>query len=349
MTRRPAFTLIELLVVIAIIAVLIGLLLPAVQKVREAASRIKCQNNLKQMGLALHNYHDTHGGFPPGFVCNDTTLEHGEHSAFTLILPYIEQDNAARLFNYDAPWYDQSNYIAVAITIPLYYCPSNRTSGSMDLRAIAAEWNTPLPPTVASVDYALSKGSNGALHRDVTRTPSQARGVFGCLPFVNSVGTRLTDITDGTTNTFAIGEATGGNSRYLCRDPNNPSQPTISAITGLPAVIEQSWSAASVSQPDQPWYGSVFGVTAQYGLPPNPRDEPMNPPLVAPTIWGNDNAGDNARGLDWVSGFRSMHPGGCNFLFCDGSVRFVASSVGPDVYRALSTYAGGEVISASDL
>jgi prepilin-type processing-associated H-X9-DG protein len=113
-------------------------------------------------------------------------------------------------------------------------------------------------------------------------------------------------------------------------------------------VIDQSWSAACVAPPSQPFYGSVFAVTAQYGIGPDPRDEAMNPPLVAPTFFGNDNAGDNASGRDRVSGFRSLHPDGCNFLYGDGSVRFLSRTVRPDVYRALSTYAGGEIISASD-
>ncbi len=348
MNPRRAFTLIELLVVIAILAVLVGLLLPAVQKVREAASRMKCQSQLRQLGLALHQHHDTRSSFPPGFVCSDGDLQNGEHSGFTLLLPFIEQNAAHRLFTLTSPWFDPANESAVAVVVPLYYCPSNRQSGWIDLTAISAQWGCYLPPRVATTDYALCKGANAALHRDVNRTPLAVRGVFGVRPSITSAGVRIADVADGTSTSFALGEAAGGNPRYLARDPDDATRPSVNALTGQPAVIDQSWSAACVAPPSQPFYGSVFAVTAQYGLAADLRDEPMNQPLVAPTIFGSDNAGDNASGRDRVSGFRSLHPDGCNFLYCDGSVRFLSRTVRPDVYRALSTYAGDEALSASD-
>jgi prepilin-type N-terminal cleavage/methylation domain-containing protein/prepilin-type processing-associated H-X9-DG protein len=346
--RRCGFTLVELLVVLAIIGVLIGLLLPAVQKVRAAAQRVQCQNHLKQLGLALHNYHDSQATFPPGLVLSGFAVTDAEATGFTFLLPYLEQDNTYRLYHFDDPWWLPSNFTAVAIPVKMFFCPSNRTQGELDLTAIAAQWGLKLPPQVACADYAFCHGANGALHRDWTRIPMQVRGVFNIRPpSTPQSGLRLTEINDGTSNTMAMGDAAGGSPSYRVRDLNQPAQLALDT-SGQPVNLEQSWSAAGVGDTAHPWYASVFAVTAQYGLPPDPRDEPMNRRPGTPTVFGNDARGDNSRGRDFISGFRSLHPGGCNFLFCDGSVRFVAETIPSPVYRALSTYAGGEVLSAGN-
>jgi prepilin-type processing-associated H-X9-DG protein len=339
-------------VVIAIIAVLIGLLLPAVQKVREAASRSQCQNNLKQIGLALHGYHDANGHFPSGLVMSND-LQDSWATGFTYLLPYLEQDNVQRLYHFDVPWYDTANYQAVGIEVKVFYCPSNRTGGGIDLAPIQAQWNVPMPPTAASCDYAFCKGANAGLHWDATRIPLAARGVFNIASTDRDIGgvaftVRINDIRDGTSNTFALGEAAGGSSRYLVCDLQNPGQVGTNPLTGRPDSLEQSWSAAGLGDLTHPWYASVLAVTAQYGLDPDPRDEPMNRQPGTPTVISGDPSGFNQRGRDRVSGFRSVHPGGCIFLFCDGGVRWVRENISPATYRALSTYAGGEVIADQD-
>ncbi len=339
---RHAFVLIELLVVLAIIAILLGLLFPAVQKVREAASRLQCMNNLKQLGLALHAYHGVRGSFPPGMVSTSSNLSDAEATGFTFVLPYLEQDNTYRLYHFDAPWYAPDNYEAVGIPVPLFYCPANRIQGWIDLQRIAAQWQTPLPPRAASCDYAFCKGANASLTFFGRRIPLGVRGVFPICRSGRIGGVRLIDIRDGTSNTLAMGEAIGGSSAYPIRDLNNPGQTVTNPITGELALVEQSWSAAAIDTDDHPWYGSVFAVTAQYGLGPDPRDEPMNRRLASPTVHGNDPAGDNRNGGCLISGFRGLHPGGCNFLFCDGSVHFLSERIAPATYRALSTYAGAD-------
>jgi prepilin-type N-terminal cleavage/methylation domain-containing protein/prepilin-type processing-associated H-X9-DG protein len=372
MRTRRGFTLIELLVVIAILAVLIGLLLPAVQRVREAASRLKCQNNLKQLGIAMHNYHDAVGNLPPGI----TTYSNGEdaaHTGFTYMLPYLEQVSLAGQITLSQQWYATVNYAPVAHQVPILYCPSNRSSGTMDLTAPIYAWGGPMPPTVGSTDYILCKGANAAIFQDAKRIPLAARGVFNVYADMSNPNffnvdditgplvVRLTDITDGTSSTFAIGEGAGATAAFPLRQVTPGTSTTSPVIGDTPSIDaqysqqvilpDQAWAAASISGPSNPWYTSVFGVTAQYGIGSVPVDEPMNNPLVMPAMYsdldiGADGnfLGDNSTLTAFLSGFRSLHAGGCNFVFCDGSVHFVSQNITASVYRGLSTYAGGEVL-----
>src|SRR5215470_2531884 len=133
MRRRLAFTLVELLVVIAIVTILMGLLLPAVQSAREAGRRTQCANNLRQFGLALHNYHLTNDALPPALMCSETNVTDAEATGFTFLLPYLELRTLQDLYHFDEPWYAPANYQPVGIEVPIFFCPSNRSFGRLDL------------------------------------------------------------------------------------------------------------------------------------------------------------------------------------------------------------------------
>jgi prepilin-type N-terminal cleavage/methylation domain-containing protein/prepilin-type processing-associated H-X9-DG protein len=293
--RRNGFTLIELLVVIAIIAVLLGLLLPAVQKVREAANRTSCLNNLKQIGLALHNYHDANGSFPSGYRCfvqkNPAYTAPGWGWA-ALLLPYVEQDNLYRQINFNLPVEYPGHAVVRANALKVFVCPSDRAAGVF---TVLDANGSPLVQA-ATNSYAACYGAGG----EIGDEPGNGNGLF----FRNS-HVRIADVTDGTSNTLAVGER--------------------------PALFTRT-----------AWAGCVTGGTTRVtpGAPTfstSVEDPPTQP--LAHT--GSHTLGDPYADPD---DFFTPHVGNGNFLFGDGSVRTVRTSVSLAVLQALSTRAGGEVV-----
>jgi prepilin-type N-terminal cleavage/methylation domain-containing protein/prepilin-type processing-associated H-X9-DG protein len=308
--QRNGFTLIELLVVIAIIGVLVGLLLPAVQKVRESASRMACQNNLKQMGLALHNYHDAKHCFPPGYAASVPFIDGATDTSpgwgwAAFILPYLEQDNLFRQLNFGQP---VQNSPGIQTVVSLYLCPS-------DQAPLAA---FPVPDGFGNTICSAAPSSYAAcIGGDESDTSGPAgRGVF----YRNSQ-TRMTEIRDGTSNTFLVGERAWSNANgvwagaipggVIMRGESNPCQPVVPGA----------------------WYPASTLVLAHAHL---------NNAMTDP---------DGSAGMD---DFSSMHSGGSNFVFADGSVHFLRSvpNDNPDGsytgdglgFQALATRASGEVV-----
>ncbi len=199
--RRSGFTLIELLVVIAIIAVLIGLLLPAVQKVREAASRMKCQNNLKQVALAFHNFESAVGGLPAYYTSRPKVPAPGTAVAYwgIQVLPYIEQDNVRKTYNFDQSFNDTANQPTANTPIQIMVCPS--TPNNPRVSTLSGK-------TYSVADYSLALSVSANLYGPVI-TYTKPGSVDGACSTDKDVHTKLLEITDGTSNTILLVESAG--------------------------------------------------------------------------------------------------------------------------------------------
>jgi prepilin-type N-terminal cleavage/methylation domain-containing protein/prepilin-type processing-associated H-X9-DG protein len=343
MIRRRGFTLIELLVVIAIIAVLIALLLPAVQAAREAARRAQCVNNLKQLGIAMHNYHDVSNSLPPGGMA----IVDGTWQLF--ILPYIEQTPLYNAYNMTGT-YEIPGSGGVKNTDG-----SLRYGGVAQLTVTSARINTLTCPTdspspgypspiatmpISFHNYVVNFG-NAGYYQQLSAAPNGYGGTTFSAPYPPNVwlGAPFSDaepsyyparllvynfasITDGLSNTLMASETVQG-------QPNGTNNDLRGFTWWGESAAFETWLAPNSPLPD------VLETTG-YCAALYPAMFSTNPPCTAPYT--------TSQGVTYAA--RSRHPGGVNALMCDGSVRFIKNTINLATYRALSTTQGGEVISA---
>lgn len=379
--KRRAFTLIELLVVIAIIAVLIALLLPAVQAAREAARRAQCVNNLKQLGLALHNYISTNDSLPPA-----SCPQRQNYSAHARLLPYVEQNQIYNAFNFNVGprwggsgdntveggantlpstfpgstnaggYWGCMNATAVAVQINSFLCPSDTNVASLD--GITYNANQPTH-IIGDQNYPFNIGTNPF----ASGTSGTVNGV-GAFPGYNdqtiiggpkplssgtntlSGGSKVTiaSMTDGTSNTAAFGEWVKGNglspvagyslgqtynittTAFQYAGMLNADQLYAADCNALPANTVQAWTWKG------DWWASGNTATYSHTQTPNRR-----------SCFYSGVGQEGALNMIAAS---SLHPGGVNIAFADGSVKFIKQTVNPVTWAAIGTVAGGEVVSA---
>lgn len=299
--KQRGFTLIELLVVIAIIAILIALLLPAVQQAREAARRISCTNNMKQLVLSMHNYHDVHRRFPFSRTTNGPA-----HNWAAFLLPYVEQQNLAKTYDWNVDWNDPINADAIKVPLTMYMCPSTPGgSGRQDtLPSGFVTAPTDYSPPVWIADSAYELG--------LIPTTTTGRGVPApgkCI--------RIAEVTDGTSNTLMFCEDAGRPDFYVRGghgpQNNNPGGGNMSVSNGR--VIGSGWADTINSIPLHTFTNDGLSVPGPCAI----------------------NCTNNNEAF-------SFHTGGINAGFADGRVRFLAENIHLPTYAALITRASGEVI-----
>jgi prepilin-type processing-associated H-X9-DG protein/prepilin-type N-terminal cleavage/methylation domain-containing protein len=311
MPKRLAFTLVELLVVIAIIGVLVALLLPAVQAAREAARRSQCSNNLKQLGLAAHNFEGVHKELPLAYT--NTTLP-GKNNWVPFLLPYLEQQNLINGYDLKIDWWVNPNRQLVALRLPVMQCPSTPDPSRIQDKPET----TPPNKTGSCGDYFTPAGVHPDINlvlssADQMTTTSDLRGVICWWSATNHMNT-LASILDGTSNSIMIGECAGREDVYRKRlksPVNFTSAPKVRARGGAWATTDNAYEIGQRKAWDAA-FGPIPGILA------------IN----------NSN--------EWGHCFYSFHPGGANFLYADGSVRFYGETTNLRVLANLVTRAGGE-------
>jgi prepilin-type N-terminal cleavage/methylation domain-containing protein/prepilin-type processing-associated H-X9-DG protein len=338
--KRCGFTLIELLVVIAIIGILIALLLPAVQKIREAAARVSCANNLHQIALAVHNYHDSYQKFPPLRVSN-------QHATwFVLIMPYLEQENISKHWVFSTTYVNQDPAYRV-LQVKTYYCPSRR--GASDGMLHQAEQVYPgdvtAPPEFkpagtadprfsamnqppgALGDYAGNVGEYGFFASPPVEvwagTGANGALVQGTLDTTGKITsmTSISSITDGTSNTFLVGE------KHVPRGMFGRMK------VGDGSIYCGVWTTYS---------GRIAGIGVPLAQGPNDITPTPNIPPPAGYTGGTWRTGTDAV---WAKKFGSWHPGVCQFAFCDGRVKAISNTIDEVTLGRLACRNDGQVIS----